>query len=1442
MHNPNGVRGGKQAVGWRLVHVACVFAIRWLCRYNPAARARNPESLMTAPPVDLSDLDLHCLPYPVALTARRLADALDEPGHDPLKALFLLKDAFEAAVKFLGAVLLVEFGRQPVATAARKEELLNRLVRPSLGVWVNQVAGNLSHWLADCPAAPAATVAGLFARRGPKKPQPTPLLERCREFVTFRNDALGHGASRSDAAYRADLRAWLPDLRRLLDGVAALADWPLWLVTNVDRGQAWMGPQPPGATAPGAFRREHVGHFVLRGPGPDAALDLYPFLCYLPDPDRHPRLHYYDAVYRYQATKKQADVLEYDRGYRYPRDEPIAGLEAAFTADLLAKAFQWQRGRLAVIEGRVANFGEILEAHAAIVGRRWAVERVRQFLREQDRGLLVIEAEPGKGKTALLAHLIENEFGGHAPRPVHFFYRRTAGITEPDVCVKSLYHALLAAHDLTEAEESQRQTAPHEVRAKLVNLLCREIAPRLAPGRPQLLFVDALDEADGNAFQALPENLPEGVYVIASTRPVVGRTTLARRAHLHWLSLDDPDWGAADHADGFEYVQRELAATRLPAATLEAIARVGAGNFLVLKLLCQHVRVTLPPEQVAEFLRRLATDGGHDRLGFIYAEFWERLTQRCTADDVNRLCDAAGLLVTAHAPLTREIVCGALHWRAGDWDFACRRLAEYLTAREYEEDGVQATYYRIYHESFADFLRAKVATDRERYSRYLANYCRNWQDLPAGYERTYALRFGPRHLLETQQADEAASLLLDWRFLEAKAEAGLVFDLAGDCAAVAGSLPPDDAHRRTLGLVEEALRRDLHFLGRHPGCLFQCLWNTAWWYDCPQAAAHYDLTKRMGQGPLPWEQEGPKLSGWLQQWREQKERAQPGFVWLRALRPPAVHLRTALKAILRGHEGNVNSVYSVAWSADATQLASAGHDRTVRVWDAQTGAELLCLRGHESYVLSVAWSAGGTRLASAGTDGTVRVWDTRRGAELLCLRGHQEAVHSVAWSADGTRLASAGGKAVRVWDARRGAELLCLRRHEDAVYSVAWSAYGARLASAGGDGTVRIWDARRGAELLCLSGHEGPVVKSVAWSADSTKLASTAYDQTVRVWDARNGAELLCFRGHQDVVLSVAWSADGAQLASAGEDGTVRIWDARSEAELIRLRGHEHLVLSVAWSPDGARLASAAEDSTARVWDARSGAELLCLQGHKDRVEQVAWSHDGARLASAAYDQTVRVWDARRGAELLCLRGHAAGVLSVAWSADGARLASAGYDRTVRVWDARSGAELLRLRGHEREITCLAWSADGARLASAGCDQTVRGWDAHGGAELLCLRGHEDRVTRVAWSANGARLASAAWDGTVRVWDARGGACLEVIRESWDLRPFATPGNTSPWHAQERGLETAVVSAAQGQAIAWLPERVPELIPDPAGRTWASSVSEYLCLFTLEGSPDCPAC
>ena len=280
------------------------------------------------------------------------------------------------------------------------------------------------------------------------------------------------------------------------------------------------------------------------------------------------------------------------------------------------------------------------------------------------------------------------------------------------------------------------------------------------PGRPQLLFIDALDEAAGNAFRRIPENLPAGVYIIATTRPVSDRATLARRQELHWYDLDSPDLLQENLRDGSEYVRRELVGTELPDETLDEIARIGAGNFLVLKLLCQHLRTALPPDQVAAFVRRLATAGGKDQLGFIYAEFWQRLTDRCTREDVNLLCDIAGVLVTAHAPLTADIICGVLGLRAGDWDVALRRLAEYLTVVEHEEEGVRAAFYRIYHESFADFVRAKVATDRKSLRALLTAYCLDWPRHAEDYARCYIARFGLRHCLESGDVDSAPGLVL----------------------------------------------------------------------------------------------------------------------------------------------------------------------------------------------------------------------------------------------------------------------------------------------------------------------------------------------------------------------------------------------------------------------------------------------------------------------------------------------------------------------------------------------------------------------------------------------------------------------------------------------------------------------------------------------------------
>ncbi|HLJ95397.1 MAG TPA: serine/threonine-protein kinase [Gemmataceae bacterium] len=275
----------------------------------------------------------------------------------------------------------------------------------------------------------------------------------------------------------------------------------------------------------------------------------------------------------------------------------------------------------------------------------------------------------------------------------------------------------------------------------------------------------------------------------------------------------------------------------------------------------------------------------------------------------------------------------------------------------------------------------------------------------------------------------------------------------------------------------------------------------------------------------------------------------------------------------------------IALSPDLRRVAGAAGDNTVKVWDAHTGQEILTLKGG-TVTPRLAFSPDGKRLAFASAtwdetkktavDVAVKVWDVQTGAEFLSLKGHTGWVRSLAFSPDGKRLAGASvGGEVHVWDTQTGQELLSLKDPYGPSAGVAFSPDGKRLASAG-----KVWDAQSGQELLSLKGG-GPV----AFSPDGKRLAGGLGDLTV--WDAQTGLELQTWKGgHPDIVMSLVFSPNGKRLVSASRDGTVKVWDAQTGQEMLTLKGHSGYVSTVAFSPEGHRLASASYDGTVKFWDA----------------------------------------------------------------------------------------------------------------------------------------------------------------------------------------------------------------------------------------------------------------
>lgn len=469
-----------------------------------------------------------------------------------------------------------------------------------------------------------------------------------------------------------------------------------------------------------------------------------------------------------------------------------------------------------------------------------------------------------------------------------------------------------------------------------------------------------------------------------------------------------------------------------------------------------------------------------------------------------------------------------------------------------------------------------------------------------------------------------------------------------------------------------------------------------------------------------------------------------------------------VRKTLQGHTG---AVRSLAFSSDGYILASGSSDKTARLWDVETGKCLQIFTEHSDRIMSVAFSDDGCILTTGSCDKTARLWDVSTGKCINILNGHTDAIRTVAFSRNGDIIASGSADGtVRLWSVKTGKCLRILHEHIDKVSFVAFSHDGQQLASASYDKVIKLWNISTGRCVTNLKEHTSPV-RSIAFSYDNQILASGSEDKTVKLWNLKNGNCLKTLQGYTYSVWPVTFSPDGQKLASGSEDKTIRLWDVVTGKCLQTFLGHTNRIWSVAFSPDGQKLASASKDKTIRIWDIITGICLKVLKGHTSDVRSICFCDDGRILASGSFDNTLKLWDTSNGNCIRTLTEHTDIVQSLASIPNGTIVASGSMDSTFRLWNINDGECIKTVKAHEDKIYSIALSLDGKMLATSSSDYTVKLWDFYTGEHIKTFEGHTDTVEFITFSHDCQTLVSGSYDQTIKIWDVNTGKSVKTLQE-----------------------------------------------------------------------------
>jgi WD40 repeat protein len=194
--------------------------------------------------------------------------------------------------------------------------------------------------------------------------------------------------------------------------------------------------------------------------------------------------------------------------------------------------------------------------------------------------------------------------------------------------------------------------------------------------------------------------------------------------------------------------------------------------------------------------------------------------------------------------------------------------------------------------------------------------------------------------------------------------------------------------------------------------------------------------------------------------------------------------------------------FDVAFRPDGKELAAAGYDGSVRVYEAATGAERLKIANHADWVTDVCYSADGARIATASRDKSAKVFDAATGSLRASVSDPAAAIRGVAFTPDGNAFVTASGTLVRLWkidDSTLIGEAPSFQGEVQALL-----ASGDNILAASADRSVRAFKLADRSLVRAFAEHPAWVL-SLTCQETTRRVATGCFNGVVTIWSLDDG-------------------------------------------------------------------------------------------------------------------------------------------------------------------------------------------------------------------------------------------------------------------------------------------------------------------------------------------------